>query len=142
MSPREQASWVIRERDRGRLRAMGLALGLSACLMGGALGVVWLKVQQVRLSYQLDALQVAIVEVEELNRQLGVEVATLRSLARIEDKALTELGMIPPAPDQVQLAREFVADGDGTASLWTAWETQLPAGARPLTGTMQEAPDP
>lgn len=130
MSPPDQASRVIRERDRYRLRAMGLALGLSACLMVGALGVVGLKVQQVLLSYQLDSLRAAKGELDELNRQLRVELATLRSLARIEDKALGELGMVPPARHQVRLAREFVTDGDGTASLRTAWETRAPEGSR------------
>lgn len=131
MSRPNQVSQVFRERDRRRLRAMGLALGLSACLVGGGLGVVWLKVQQVRLSYQLDALKAAKVELEELNRQLRVELATLRSLARIEDKAVTELGMVLPAPDQVRLAREFVAGGDdGIASPRTAWEPRGPEGSR------------
>lgn len=130
MSPPDQASRVLRERDRGRLRAMGLALGLSACLVGSALGVVGVKVQQVLLSYRLDAFRVARAERDELNRQLRVEVATLRSLARIEDKALSELGMAPPARNQVRLAREFVSGGEGTASLRTAWESRAPDGPR------------
>lgn len=130
MSPPDQASRVIRERDRYRLRAMGLALGLAACLMVGALGVVGLKVQQVLLSYRLDSLRAAKGEADELNRQLRVELATLRSLARIEDKALGELGMVPPARHQVRLAREFVTDGDGTVSLRTAWETRTPDRSR------------
>jgi len=130
MSPPEQASRVLRERDSRRLRAMGLALGLSACLVGSALGVVGLKVQQVLLSYRLDALRGTKVESDEVNRQLRVELATLRSLARIEDKALTELGMAPPARHQVRLAREFVAGGDGTASLKIAWESRAPDGTR------------
>ncbi len=128
MSPPDQASRVIRERDRRRLRAMGLALALSACLMGSALGVVWLKVQHVGLSYRLELLRAAKVELEDLNRQLEVELASLRSLARIEEKAKTELGMVLPAPGQVRMAREFVAGGDGAASLKTAWETRGPDG--------------
>ena len=130
MSPPDQASRVVRERDRRRLRVMGIALGLSACLMVGALGVVGLKVQQVLLSYRLEALRAVKGELDELNRQLRVELATLRSLARIEDKALTELGMAPPARHQVRLAREFVAGGDGTASLKIAWESRAPDGTR------------
>lgn len=124
MSPRDQASRVIRERDRSRLRAMGLALGLSACLVVGALGVVGLRVQQVRLSYRLDALRGAKVETGELNRQLRIEFATLRSLARIETKALAELGMAPPGAHQVRLAREFTTGSEGTASLLTAWDVR------------------
>ena len=130
MSPPDQSSQVVRERDRRRLRAMGLALGLSACLVGSATGIVWIKVEQVLVSYRLDALRAAKSGLDELNRQLRVELATLRSLARIEDKALGELGMVPPARHQVRLAREFVTDGDGTASLRTAWETRTPDRSR------------
>ena len=75
--------------------------------------MVGLKAHQVRLSYRLDALRTARADAEELNRRLGVELATLRSLARIEDKARRELGMVAPGRDQVVLAREFVAGGSG-----------------------------
>jgi cell division protein FtsL len=128
MWPPDQAARVVRERDRHRLRTMGLALGLSACLAASALSVVWLKVQQVRLSYRLDVLRSAKGELDDLNRQLRVELASLRSLARIEDRAKSELGMILPAPGQIRLAREFVAGGEGAASLRTAWEIRAPDG--------------
>jgi hypothetical protein len=77
--------------------------------------VVGLRVQQVRLSYRLDALRGGRAEVEELNRRLRVEMAMLKSLSRIEGKARTELGMVAPARDQVRLAREFVPGGRGGA---------------------------
>lgn len=107
----EVAARFHRERDRGRLRAMGVAVALGAVLMTGFLGVVGLRAQQVRLSYRMDSLRTMRAETEELNRRLKVELATLRSLARIEDKARHELGMVAPGRDQVQLAREFVAGG-------------------------------
>ena len=106
MSPRNQASRIVRERDPRRFRVMGLALALSACLVAIALGVVAIKVQQVRLSYRLDALRAAKADMDELNRQLRVELATQRSVGRIAHRAHSELGMIPPAPDQVRLARD------------------------------------
>lgn len=109
----EVAARFHRERDRGRLRRMGAAVALGAVLMTGLLGVVGLRAQQVRLSYRMDALRVTRAEAEELNRRMKVELATLRSLARIEAKARHELGMVAPGPDQVQLAREFVAGGGG-----------------------------
>jgi cell division protein FtsL len=107
----QEAARFHREPDRRRLRAMGLAVALGAALTAGVLGVVGLKAQHVRLSYRLDALRTARAEAEELNRRLRVELATLRSLARIEDKARRELGMVAPGRDQVVLAREFVAGG-------------------------------
>jgi cell division protein FtsL len=128
MSPPDQFAQVVREPDRSRLRAMGLALGLSGCLVGCALGLVGLKVQQVLLSYRLDTLRTTRVELGELTRQLRVELATLRSLARIEDKALTELGLARPSPEQVWLAREFVSGGDGTTAVKTAFESRTSQG--------------
>jgi cell division protein FtsL len=110
---------------------MGLALGLSACLVGSATGIVWIEVEQVLLSYRLDALRAAKSELDELNRQLRVELATLRSFTRIDEKALGELGMAPPSPQQVRLAREFVTGGDGIASLRTAWESPTHASGTP-----------
>ena len=58
----------------------------------------------------------ARAEAEELNRRLRVELATLKSLSRIEGKARTELGMVAPARDQVRLAREFVRRTAGRAT--------------------------
>jgi cell division protein FtsL len=80
------------------------------------LGVVGLRVQQVRLSYRLEGLRTARAELEETRSRLHVELATLKSLARIEGKARGELGMMPPGRDQVRLAREFVPDATGVAA--------------------------
>ena len=102
-----------RESDRGRFRAMAKVLLGAAVLVGLVLGVVGLRVQQVRLSYQLDRLRTVRAGIEETRSRLGVELATLSSLARIEGKARAELGMVPPATDQVRLAREFVPRGGG-----------------------------
>lgn len=111
----QQVARFHRETDRRLRRTMGAAVACSAVLVAGVLGVVALKVHQVRLSYELDTLRGSRAAVEQRTRVLKVELATLRSLARIEDKARTELGMVTPAADQVLLAREFVTDGRGVA---------------------------
>lgn len=107
----QQAARFHRESDRRRLRAMAAALACAAVFVALVLGVVGLRVQQVRLSYRLDGLRVARAELEETRSRLRVELASLKSLARIEGKARAELGMVPPGRDQVQLAREFVPGG-------------------------------
>ncbi len=122
MTPADQSARVVRERDRRLWRRMGATLLLSACLVGVVLGIVALKVGQVKLSYRLEHLRQARGQLEEVNRQLRVELATLRALARIESKARAELGMQPPSRNQVRLAREYVPGAGGTASLRTAWE--------------------
>ena len=60
-----------------------------------------------RLSYRLDALRGSRAEVEELNRRLRVEMATLKSLAH-RGQGADRLGMVAPRATRVRLAREFV----------------------------------
>ena len=117
----------------GRWRCRSPAPGFLVALI---LGVVGLRVQQVRLSYRLDALRAARTELEETRNRLRVELATLRSLARIEGKARAELGMVLPAPDQVRLAREFVPGGSGLTSRTPLTAAADPAAPRgPVGGT-------
>jgi cell division protein FtsL len=106
-----------RQKDRRRLRSMATAVVAAGLGVALVLGVVALRVQQVRMSYRLDALRHSRAEIEEMNRRLRVEMATLKSLSRIEGKARTELGMVAPARDQVRLAREFIPGGKGAAAL-------------------------
>ena len=61
------------------------------------------------LNYRLDALRTTRTELEEANRRLSVERASLSSLGRIEGEARVRLGMVAASQQQVQLAREFAA---------------------------------
>jgi cell division protein FtsL len=103
----DQASSVVRERDGRRLRAMAGVLCLGAGLVGCVLGYVWLQVQRVRVSYELEDVRSLRAEVEEQNKKLRLELLSLRSYARV-DSAARRLGLTEPARDQVRLAREFV----------------------------------
>lgn len=113
LAHQQQGARFHRERDRRRLLTMGRTLVGAAVLVVLVLGVVGLRLHQVRLSYRLDGLRTVRAELEESRSRLRVEIDSLRSLARIEGKARAELGMVPPAADQVQLAREYVPSGDG-----------------------------
>ena len=104
-----------REQDPRVRRSLVGALLVSAALVGGGLGVVGLRVQQVHLAYQLDRLHRERVQVETSIRQLEVEVATLQAPARVEQRA-RQLGLATPERDQVRLAREFVPAGTGLAA--------------------------
>jgi cell division protein FtsL len=105
-----------RDSDRRRLKAMARGLLATGLLVVLLLGVVGLRVQQVRLSYRLEGLRAHTAELEETRNRLQVELYSLTSLARIEGKARAELGMVPPGRDQVQLAREFVPGGGGLSA--------------------------
>lgn len=91
------------------------ALAAGTVLMVGGLAVVGLRVQQVHLAYQLDALRASRARLETLIRQLDVEVATLKSPARIETRA-RQIGLATPEPQQVRMAREFVTGRAGVAA--------------------------
>jgi cell division protein FtsL len=104
-----------RETDPRVRRWLGLTTGCALSLVVAALMVVAMRVQQVHLAYQLDALRAERTRTETLIRQLEVQVATLRSPRRVESQA-RRLGLTVPAPEQIQIAREFVAGRGGLSA--------------------------
>jgi cell division protein FtsL len=108
-----------READPRVSRSLGLAAICAACLVVMALAVVAVRVHQVRLAYQLDALRAERTKVEALIDQLDVQLATLRSPRRLEAQA-RQLGLTVPAPQQVVNAREFVSGPSGPAAAGAA----------------------
>ena len=99
-----------RDPDPRLRRSLAAALLCSAILVVGLLVVVFLRVQQVHLAYQLDALRAERTRNEVRLRELEIEVATLRSPGRVETRA-RQLGMTVPAREQVRQAREYVPGG-------------------------------
>jgi cell division protein FtsL len=126
---KKPAQRLHREQDPRVRRSLGAALALSAVVVGAALGVVGLRVQQVHLAYQLDAMRSERARTETLIRQLEVEVATLRSPLRVEQRA-RQLGLTVPARDQVHAAREYVA---GTTGLAAAQRNRVAAAGDRIT---------
>lgn len=74
-----------------------LALGL----VGLALLHVWLRLQVVHMGYVLSTTAKLQNQLEQENRQLKVELATLTSPDRIEAMARQRLGLVPPEKGQV-----------------------------------------
>jgi cell division protein FtsL len=97
-----------RDPDPRLRRSLAVALLCAAVFVVALLVVVGLRVHQVHLAYQLDALRTERARVEVLVRQLEIEVATLRSPGRVETRA-RQLGMTVPDREQVRVAREYVA---------------------------------
>ena len=109
------AQRLHREHDPRARRILVAALAAAAVLVGGALTVVGMRVQQVQLAYRLDEVRARHARVEANVRQLEIEVATLRSPGRVEARA-RQLGLVAPGRDQVRLAREYVTGGTGLAA--------------------------
>lgn len=100
-------SYLVRERDRRRLRELATVLVAVGCLGGGLLGYTWIHAEQLRAGYRIDELERRRDELERLERQLLLEASYLASPQRIERRALDELGMRPPAIEQVLFWQEL-----------------------------------
>ena len=80
--------------------------GMAACLLSYA----WQHFQCIQIHYQLEQLSSERAQAAELNQQLHLEVATLRSPMRVDAIARNQLGLTVPVPGQVAPAD---VPGDG-----------------------------
>jgi cell division protein FtsL len=77
-----------------RLAAGGI---LAACLLVYA----WQHFQCIQIGYEIEHLESQRTQSAELNQQLHLEVATLRSPMRVDAIARTQLGLTVPVPGQM-----------------------------------------
>lgn len=90
---------------------------LRRILIGAALaGIVFLDIWQhvhiVTLGYEVEQAKQKQKELQQIHRQLLVEVETLSALDRIEQISIARLGMIKPREGQVVLVRTGEAHPD------------------------------
>jgi cell division protein FtsL len=74
-------------------------------LIGGGLFYVWSRIQAIQFGYEISNAIKAGRGLSEENKKLRLEIATLKSYARIEKFATGELGMFKPRADQVIVIR-------------------------------------
>ena len=82
-------------RDFWRRLATGAAL--AACLLFYA----WQHFECIQVRYQIERLNTERARSADLNQQLQLEVATLRSPMRVDTIARNQLGLTVPVPGQV-----------------------------------------
>jgi cell division protein FtsL len=88
--------------DRARRRQRFFIAGLSAlALIGVVLVHVWLRLQVVQMGYALSTISKLQGRLEQENRELKVELATLTSPERLEALARTRLGLVTPDKGQI-----------------------------------------
>ncbi len=78
---------------------------LLCFLIGGSLFYVWSRIQVIQLGYEISRALKAERSLAEENKKLRLEIATLKSYARIEKVATEELRMTKPRPEQVIVIR-------------------------------------
>ena len=94
-----------RYKVKGRVkRSFKTALSLFlviALFICGLIFFVWSRLQITHLGYQISQANSTQQRLLKLNKQMKVEVASLKSLSRIESIAKNQLGLINPEPHQV-----------------------------------------
>ncbi|HKS67581.1 MAG TPA: cell division protein FtsL, partial [Candidatus Acidoferrales bacterium] len=86
-------------------RRVAMGSALAACLIVYA----WQHFECIQLRYQIEQLDVQRNQAAQLNQQLRIEVATLRSPSRVDAIARNQLGLTVSVPGQVTPAS---ASGD------------------------------
>jgi len=83
-------------------RLCGAAAAIAACLLFYA----WQHFECIQIRYQVEQLESQRAKTVQLNQQLHLEVAALRSPMRVDTIAREELGLTVPVPGQVAPADE------------------------------------
>lgn len=84
----------------------GLVALSTALILLGILLYLWPQMRIVELGYQQDALRLQQAQALQRQKELQVELASLRRLDRIEQLAMQQLGMKPPQLSQVIYLRQ------------------------------------
>jgi cell division protein FtsL len=101
VSRRIDNSRLQRLNSPGHWRELLKQLALGGLLAGVIFLYAWQHFQSVQLGYQTEALKEQQVQLTDLNHQLKLESASLRSPQRI-DQIARKLGMTAPAANQLQ----------------------------------------
>ena len=99
--------YLVRERDRRRHRELATVLILSLSVCVCLIAYVWLHVELLRVGYTVHVLEQRLDDTLREKSLLQLETAHLSSPARIERRAIDELGMRKPELSQVIFEREI-----------------------------------
>jgi cell division protein FtsL len=98
--------------EDSKVRPKGIKLNLLILFtllmlffIGGSLFYVWTRIQVIQFGYEISNALKEERTLTEANKKLRVEIATLKSYARIEKLAVEDLKMAKPKPEQVIVIR-------------------------------------
>lgn len=100
-------SFLVRERDRRRLRELLSGVLVVLPLALALLGTIWTHLEVLRVGYRIDQLEDHLDVVTQEERRLRLEAAYLASPERVERRATEELGMRPPRLEEMIFAEEL-----------------------------------
>ena len=99
-------AYLVRERDRRRLRELGLVIAAVFPLALGLLVYTWLQLEALRVGYRIESLERRNHQLQQVERQLRLEAAYLSNPQRLAERAGKELGLEAPRLEQVIFLEE------------------------------------
>jgi cell division protein FtsL len=69
--------------------------------MGTGISYVWSNFERTQIGYDVTQLKKEEMRLREINRKLRLELALLRSPQHLESRAVNELGLKQPTPEQI-----------------------------------------
>jgi cell division protein FtsL len=94
-------SRLVRPTRPGQLQDSWRRVGVGAAVAAFLLFYAWQHFECIQIAYQIEQLNSERAQATELNQQLHLEVATLRSPMRVDAIARNQLGLTVPVPGQV-----------------------------------------
>ena len=101
-------SWLVRQRDRRRLRELALVVLALSTVVLALLAYTWLNVRVLETAYRIDELAGTLKELERQRAALALEEARATALPIVEARAAAELGMVPAAVTRTLRWEELV----------------------------------
>ena len=99
-------SRLLRPAPAVRLNALWQCVRAWSALAACLLFYAWQHFQCIQLQYQIEQMQSEHTQASQLNQQLQLEVATLRSPGRVDAIARNQLGLTVPVPGQIAPATD------------------------------------
>ena len=94
-------TYLVRERDRRRLRELAVVLLVVVSVGGGLLAYTWMHLEVLATGYRIVELEKRLRDLGQEERRLRLESSYLASPQQIEGRAVAELGMHAPTMQQV-----------------------------------------
>ena len=115
---------ILREVDRDRQREQWRSLAIGLFLATVVLLSAWQQFELLQHGYRVEQLQQERARELEINRQLRLEIETLRSPARIERIATEQIGLVAPADDEAFVIEQVRPAPDPPSSVLAAHREQ------------------
>ncbi|MBL7101789.1 MAG: cell division protein FtsL [Desulfobacteraceae bacterium] len=82
-------------------RQLFLIVFMLFFLMGSGIGYVWSNFEKTQIGYDLSQLKKEEMRLKEINQKLRLELALLKSPHNLETKAVNNIGLRQPTPEQI-----------------------------------------